>query len=149
MDEKLERDLSREGLTIAGSSKRIKAYAIDELLISMIVIAAFWDSLAHEDNIETVIQTINSLFWVVLGLKVIYQTLFVYLYGATIGKIVTRCMVVGYDDFSKPTLAASFMRANGRVVSEMIFYIGFIWAFLNEERQTWHDKLAKTLVLDV
>jgi len=149
MDEKLERDLSREGLNIAGSSKRIKAYAIDELLVSMIVIAAFWDSLAHEDNIETVIQTINSLFWVVLGLKVVYQTLFVYLYGATIGKILTRCMVVSYDDFSKPSLGVSFMRANGRVVSEMIFYIGFIWAFLNEERQTWHDKLAKTLVLDV
>lgn len=149
MDEKLERDLTREGLSIAGTSKRIKAYAIDELLITLIIIIAFWDSFANEEDIETVIRTINSLFWVVLGLKVIYQTLFVYLYGATIGKIVTRCMVVGYDDFAKPTLLASFMRANGRIASEMIFYIGFIWAFLNEERQTWHDKLAKTLVLDV
>jgi uncharacterized RDD family membrane protein YckC len=149
MNEKLERDLSREGLSIAANSKRVKAYVIDELLISLIVIAAFWNSLTNEESIEIVIQTINSLFFVILGLKVIYQTLFVYLYGATIGKIITRCTVAGYDDFSRPTLVASFMRANGRVVSEMIFYIGFIWAFLNEERQTWHDKLAKTLVLDV
>ncbi len=149
MDEKLERDLIREGLTIAGSAKRIKAYVIDEVLITLIIMAAFWENLAREENIEVVIQTINSLFFVVVGLKVVYHTLFVYLYGASLGKIITRCMVVAYDDFSKPTLMASFVRANGRIVSEMIFYIGFIWAFMNEERQTWHDKMARTLVLDV
>ena len=149
MDEKLERDLSREGLEIAGSSKRIKAYVIDEMLITLIVMVAFWENFAKEENIEVVIQTINSLFFVVIGLKVIYQTLFVYLYGATIGKIITKCMVVAYDDFSKPSLMASFIRANGRIVSEMIFYVGFIWAFMNQERQTWHDKMARTLVLDV
>ena len=148
MDEKLERDLIREGLSIAGSAKRIKAYVIDEVLITLIIMAAFWDNFAHEENIEVVIQTINSLFFVVMGLKVIYHTLFVYLYGASLGKIITRCMVVGYDDFSKPGLVASFIRANGRIVSEMIFYIGFIWALMNEERQTWHDKMARTLVLD-
>jgi uncharacterized RDD family membrane protein YckC len=149
MDEKLERDLVRGGLSIAGSAKRIKAYVIDEVLITMIIMAAFWDSLAREENIEVVIQTINSLFFVVIGLKVVYHTLFVYLYGASLGKIIARCIVVGYDDFAKPGFMASFIRANGRIVSEMIFYIGFIWAFMNEERQTWHDKMARTLVLDV
>ena len=149
MDEKLERDLIREGLSIAGSAKRIKAYVIDEVLITLIIMAAFWDSFAHEENIEVVIQTINSLFFVVIGLKVVYHTLFVYLYGASLGKIITRCIVVGYDDFSKPGFVAAFVRANGRIVSEMIFYIGFIWALMNEERQTWHDKMARTLVLDV
>jgi uncharacterized RDD family membrane protein YckC len=148
MDEKLERDLYRENLSIAPTSKRIKAYVIDEVLISLIVFAAFWDKLANEEDFLVVMETINSLFFVIIGLKIAYQTLFVHLYGATIGKIVTRTLVVAYDDFSKPTLMAAFMRATVRIFSEMFFYFGFAWAFFNDEKQTWHDKSARTLVID-
>lgn len=148
MDEKLERDLLREELTIAGNSKRIKAYVIDELLISLIVFIAFWERFSNEENIEVVIQTINSLFLVVIVLKIVYHTLFVYLYGATIGKIVAKCAVVSFDDFARPGLMSALARANMRIVSEMVFYFGFLWAFMNEEKQTWHDKIARTIVID-
>lgn len=148
MDDRLERDLSREGLVLTGGTRRTFAYLIDEVLISMIVLIAFWNDFSQQEDIRIVIETVNSFFWAVVGMKVMYQTLFVYLYGASLGKILTKCMVVSYDDFSRPTLQSALIRAVVRIVSEMVFYLGFIWAFMNPARQTWHDKMAKTLVID-
>lgn len=149
MDEKLERNLAREGLSIASSAKRIKAYVIDELLISLIIFVSFWGKFANEEDIIVIMETINSLFLVIIALKIAYHTMFVYMYGATIGKIATKTILVSYDDFSKPSFMAAFMRSVIRIFSEMLFYFGFIWAFFNDERQTWHDKSAKTIVIDV
>ncbi len=124
------------------------AYTIDEVLISLIVLVAFWGEFSTQEDVRVVIETVNSLFWAVIGMKVLYHTIFVYLYGATLGKIFTKCMVVSYDDFSRPTLQGSLVRAVVRIVSETVFYFGFIWAFLNPARQTWHDKMARTIVID-
>ena len=49
----------------------------------------------------------------------------------------------------KPSFMASLSRAMMRVVGEVCFYLGFAWAFGNEARQTWHDKIARTVVVDV
>jgi len=148
MNPKLERDLAREGLEIASSSKRVKAYVIDELLISLIIFASFWSKFANEEDIVVIMETINSLFLIIIALKVVYHTIFVYMYGATIGKIVTKIVLVSSDDFSKPSFMSALTRAVVRIFSEMFFYFGFVWAFFNDERQTWHDKSAKTIVID-
>ena len=39
----LEEKLSREGFTPSSFSKRVYAYTIDELLVSLIIFAAFFD----------------------------------------------------------------------------------------------------------
>nr|WP_238389205.1 RDD family protein [Campylobacter fetus] len=49
---------------------------------------------------------------------------------------------------SKPSLQASFLRAIVRVLSEWLFYLGFVWALSNQARQTWHDKLASVVKID-
>ncbi|NCD00327.1 MAG: RDD family protein, partial [Bacteroidia bacterium] len=33
-------------------------------------------------------------------------------------------------------------------ISESIFYLGFVWAALNPKRETWHDRVANTLVVN-
>ena len=40
------------------------------------------------------------------------------------------------------------IRAVMRVVSEILFYFGFVVAFFSPLKLTWHDKFAKTLVVD-
>ena len=35
----------------------------------------------------------------------------------------------------------------GYWLSAIICYLGFLWALFDANRQTWHDKLAKTLVI--
>lgn len=34
-------------------------------------------------------------------------------------------------------------------VSGAIFYIGYIWAFIDDKKRTWHDKICDTYVVDV
>ncbi|MEE8588637.1 MAG: RDD family protein [Sulfurimonadaceae bacterium] len=49
----------------------------------------------------------------------------------------------------KPIFGSAFNRGVFRIISEMIFYLGFIWAFYSKNRQSWHDKTARTLVVNV
>ena len=63
--------------------------------------------------------------------------------------MILKIEVIEERDFQTPSFLVSLNRAIGRVISEMLFYLGFAWAFLDPKRQTWHDKLAKTLVVNV
>ena len=35
----------------------------------------------------------------------------------------------------------------GQWVSAILCYLGFIWAMVDANRQGWHDKIARTLVI--
>ena len=147
--EKLQEDLIREDLHIASLKKRAFAYMIDELLITVIVFISVYDRLSViQDPLEAV-EFINSLFLAIVGLKVAYQTFFIYKFGATIGKILTKTLVLSKNSFDYPNILQSLIRAIGRVVSEMFFYVGFVVGLIDPFKRTFHDKMAKTIVVDV
>ena len=41
----------------------------------------------------------------------------------------------------------ALIRAVGYYVSGFVFGLGYIWALIDPEKRTWHDMLAKTLVV--
>ncbi len=147
--EKLENDLARENLTLAPLSKRLKAFIADEFLLSALVLVAFWDRINSAVSVTESIEIVNSLFMVIVLLKIAYQAIFTYMYGATLGKIWQKIIIVEIGDFYKPSLATAINRAIVRIFSEWFMYFGFAWAYLNEGKQTWHDKVGKTIVIDV
>lgn len=148
MSERIERDLVREGLTLATPAQRAKAFILDEVLISIVIFVAFWEQFAAAQSTTESLEVLNSLvMWVVL-IKIAYQTLFVAYYGATLGKLWQRIFVITQDGFAKPPFLAALARASMRVVSEWLFYFGFLWAWVNPYRQTWQDKIARTLVVN-
>jgi uncharacterized RDD family membrane protein YckC len=69
-------------------------------------------------------------------------------YGATLGKILMKIRVVTLSTAQRPLFATALNRAIFRVISEILFYLGFLWAMLDPTRQGWHDKTAKTLVVN-
>jgi len=69
-------------------------------------------------------------------------------YGASLGKIAMKIRVIEIETLQKPNVIVSLNRAIVRVISEMFFYLGFIWGMMDPSKQTWHDKSAKTLVVD-
>ncbi|MCF6173268.1 MAG: RDD family protein [Campylobacteraceae bacterium] len=77
-----------------------------------------------------------------------YQAFFVWAYGATPGKMLLKIRVISTVDLGNPNMIYSINRSLIRIVSESLFYIGFLWAFTNPKRETWHDKVAKTLVVN-
>lgn len=147
-NEELIEKFERENITLATLSKRGFAYAIDEILISVLFVFIYIDHIPENTTTEEMIGIINGLFAYVVLLKVIYQTFFVWMYGATLGRIAMKIRVISTEDLEKPSFLLSLSRASFRIISESIFYLGFVWAALNPKRETWHDRVANTLVVN-
>lgn len=148
MNEEIARLLERGELQLASIPKRALAFLIDELLLSALLMIILWEGFSSAESLEAMIALTNAYVLEYIGMKILYQTVFVMLYGATIGKIVMKIRIVEIATLSNPSFMSAFNRAVFRIISEMIFYLGFLWAMLDASRQTWHDKTARTLVVD-
>jgi len=137
-----------ENITLATIKQRAFAYTIDEVLISILFMIIFFGRVPQNASYEETLNLLNSLFSYVILLKIIYQTFFVWYYGATPGKMLIKIRVVSTIDLENPAIIYSLNRAIVRIVSESLFYIGFLWALTNPKRETWHDKVARTLVVN-
>ncbi|MEA2091895.1 MAG: RDD family protein [Campylobacterota bacterium] len=149
MNEEIENILHREGIVLASNKKRAMAFFIDEMLLSFLLVIALWDSFATAQTMEQMINITNTFVLEYMFMKIIYQAFFVMQYGASIGKIVMKIRVIEIKTMQTPSVISALNRAIFRVISELLFYLGFLWGLLNPERQTWHDKTARTLVVDV
>ena len=83
-----------------------------------------------------------------MAMKIIYQAFFVMQYGATLGKLAVKIKVIEIKTLNYPSVISSLNRAIFRVISEMLFYLGFLWGMMDKSRQSWHDKTARTLVVN-
>lgn len=147
-NEELIEKFERENITLAPLKKRALAYLIDEILVSLLFIFIYVDQIPDNATTEETITIINSLVFYVMVLKVVYQAFFVWMYGATLGRIAMKIKVISLGDLENPSLLFSLSRASFRIISESIFYLGFLWAVLNPKRETWHDKVSNTLVVN-
>ena len=149
MNEEIETIHHREGIILASNKKRAMAFFIDEMLLSFLLVIALWDSFASAVTMEQMINITNTFVLEYMLMKIIYQAFFVMQYGASIGKIIMKIRVIDVNSIQTPNVVVSLNRSIFRVISELFLYLGFLWGLLNPERQTWHDKTAKTLVVDV
>jgi len=149
LNEEIQRRLNREKITLATISRRGFAFFIDEFIVSILFYIIYANSFLNATSINVIIELVDMLFMQVILLKIIYQTFFVWMYGATPGKMLLKIKIVFIGDFEKPNLTYSFLRAVIRIFSEMIFYLGFLWAVFDSVNQAWHDKIAKTVVVNV
>lgn len=138
-----------ENLQLASIRSRTLAFVIDDFLVTFIIVFIYWSNLnSSGSDLASMLMVMNDFIWQVLILKFIYQTFFVWYYGATVGKIITKIRVVDYYHFGKVSIFTAMTRSILRIISEMFFYIGFIFAFFNDGRQTFHDKIGRTLVIN-
>ena len=125
------------------------AFFIDEMLLSFILILSLWDSFASAQTIEELIGVTNSFVLEYMAMKILYQAFFVMQYGATLGKLAMKIRVIEIHTLDNPNVLVALNRAIFRIISEILFYLGFLWAMFDPSRQAWHDKTAKTLVVNV
>lgn len=148
MDEKLDTLLERERLELASIRSRAAAFGIDELLLSTLMIIILWDVIIKAQTLEAMIAVTNNFLLEFMAIKIVYHTFFTMQYGASIGKIVMKIRVIELATLSNPGFLSAFNRSVFRVVSEVLFYMGFIWAMLDPYRRSWHDRSARTLVVN-
>ena len=97
------------------------------------------------ENITTIIL---PTYIVILLAEIAYYTYFHGHAGQTIGKMLCGLKVVNIQG-EVIGYRRAFLRWMGYVISSLIFYLGFFWIAIDQNRQGWHDKIAKTYVIKV
>ncbi len=141
---------------VASIGKRTTAYFIDDIVVSLFLFIIFYEQLSSiytqlqgSMDFMPMVNFLEQNTIVFILLRIIYQTFFVWQNGMTPGKMIVKIRVIDMNSGEKPSFQVAFLRASLRIVSDSIFYLGYIFAYFNPLVQTLHDKLAKTIVVDV
>ena len=133
---------------IASPWKRILAYFI-ELTVSWFT---FFMLLAWFSTATDAMTVLNRTLYAVMLMIFSYPiwvavTLFLIVrFGGTIGKLFTGIEIVDANKKYVSYAGAFFRNFVGYTVSSILF-LGFIWVFIDKNRQGWHDQIAGTYVV--
>jgi uncharacterized RDD family membrane protein YckC/cytoskeletal protein CcmA (bactofilin family) len=116
----------------AGFWIRIAASLIDVVLVGMLcgLLSSIWHHLG----------SVFPLWFAV------YSVALWALKGTTIGGIVCGLKLVRLDD-RKVDWTVAVVRGLGGFLSLAVAGLGFIWVALDDQRQSWHDKIAGTTIV--
>src|SRR5438128_10671365 len=69
--------------------------------------------------------------------------------GQTIGKRALGIRVYDYSRGGPIGYGRGVLRYIGKIISSTPCLLGFLWMLCDKEKQTWHDKIATTVVVPV
>lgn len=132
------------GVEFAGHGARLIAYIVDILIQGALSIVVF---------LVTLVATAVVLPLFILGLVgwfVITVAYFPYFWsktGQTPGMRMMGIKVVRDADGGPITQGQAILRLVGYWVAGFVFYLGYIWIFIDKRRRGWHDLIAGTVVI--
>jgi uncharacterized RDD family membrane protein YckC len=148
MQNDLEYRLFKEEQSLAPISKRTFAFLIDNLLLSFVIFVAVADKLPQDPSSKQLVEFSDTILLFIVFITIVYDMVFTKLYGATLGKMLVKIKVVDVEMLDTPSWFALFVRSSIKCFGGLFFYLGFVWAIFDPAKQGWHDKFAKTLVLN-
>ncbi len=136
---------------------RLLAFIIDMLLLNAIfLIVSFgidWSlsylfqsfGITDEDFSNIMIGSI--IYFVCVSIMFFYYVYFTHVYGKTLGKAVLGIKVVNKQG-KNPEISEVLKReVIGKILSSLLFGMGYIWALFDRNNQALHDKIARTYVI--
>jgi uncharacterized RDD family membrane protein YckC len=143
--------------SVASNGRRIWSFMIDDMVVNFFLMIIFYEPVSklmsgitevNEASVMVLNQFILDNIGVVLAVKVLYHAVLVWQSGMTLGKYLMKIKVLDLATGMPPGFIQAFWRASVRLVSEMFFYVGFLFAFFSSLHQTLHDKLSNCVVAD-
>lgn len=146
---------------LADNGKRFIAYLIDALPIMLVVFGIFYLFFGFDetldryfnrgDDIQPRIDFLRQRNWIrdISFLTWIAYCVFMESSArqGTWGKSAMGIIVVDASG-NRITLSRSFARNINKLLSLLVFSLGFIWILFDKNKQGWHDKLSKTYVVE-
>ena len=146
----------------AGFASRFMAYTVDLLVVIAtitivgITVDMFLRFFGLDELIDTLVTGQNVLgeglrFLTFLGsVAFISFSYFVLIWtftaGQSVGKLLIGLRIVPLDG-SKMGFGRSIIRYFAFLLSALILFIGLFWVLVSDNRQGWHDKIARTCVI--
>jgi len=118
----------------AGFGARLGAVLIDSIVVGVVLV---------------ILYLIDPILYVVIGLPInigYYIVLEGGPSGQTVGKKALGIRVVDFNTGGAIGFGRAFLRWIGRIPSS-IFLLGYLWMLWDPQKQTWHDKIATTVVV--
>ncbi|MEK7504271.1 MAG: RDD family protein [Patescibacteria group bacterium] len=134
-------------LTYASFWRRLGAILLDGLIISIIngLFGAIVGVIFGQTDTAS---WINQLLSMIVGIS--YYVYFIGNRGQTPGKMVLKIKVVKIGTEETVGYGGAFMReVVGKFLSGISLGLGYLWSIWDHDKQTWHDKIAKTVVVKV
>ena len=132
------------GVEFATPGSRLVAYIVDVLIQFGLTIALIF-----------VGAILLAIFWPLGVIAYLAGGLFLLLYfpyfwqksGQTPGMKLMEVKVVRDKDGGPIGWGSAILRLIGYYVSAAVFYIGYIWIFIDKRKRGWHDLIASTVVV--
>ncbi len=125
--------------------RRLAAALLDLLLLSLISSLVSWLIMFEYPDAEAIIDSASRLLllFAVPGTAALW-----WLFQGTPGKVLLGCRIVDAHDGGRPRLWQVLVRLLGYGLSALPLGLGFFWMIWDKRHQAWHDKLARTLVVE-
>jgi len=147
------------GIEFAPHGGRLVAYIIDSIIVSIVVVIIFTigafalgSGATVEGNRVTdissgsaIIATILFIVGFLVGL--LYFPFFWARGGQTPGMRPFGLRVVRDSDGAAIGWGTALLRLVGLVIAGAVFYLGYIWIFIDKRRRGWQDLIAGTIVV--
>ena len=132
------------GIQFASPGARLVGYIVD-LVIQFVVVVVLGISAIILGVIIPPLAFIPALL--IIAVSIGYFPYFWVQSGQTPGMSMMNIKVVRDDDGGPVTWGPAILRWVGFWVSTFVFYIGFIWIFIDKRRRGWMDLLGGTVVI--
>jgi uncharacterized RDD family membrane protein YckC len=126
----------------AGFWIRLGAYLLDSIIYGIVAVILIAVAAVVSD-----VLLVLAIIAVTLGSVAYYVVFEGGPSGATPGKRVCGIKVVDAETGGAIGYGRSFVRFLVRIVSGIPIYLGYFWMLWDPQKQTWHDKAAKCLVV--
>lgn len=127
----------------AGFLKRFLAVLIDGILIALVTAPLPGNTVTYGDGSA---YSSNPWVWPV---SAIYGVFMISKYGATLGKMAMKIRVQNMETGANLTIVEAILReVVGKFLSSLVIGLGYFWMLWDKDKQTWHDKIAKSVVVN-
>jgi uncharacterized RDD family membrane protein YckC len=128
---------------VASLEERRFAAAIDAacLLFAYGGFLALFGSLGGQFTLSKLSAAVYGVTFAIVYLQ--YFTLFTIFGGTTPGMMFRGLQVTSFTG-DPPTPRQTLLRSAGYIISAGTFFLGFFWAWWDEDALTWHDRLSHT-----
>ena len=142
----------------AGFWIRALAFSIDNMILNIIYVVFFITgglAVYFASDTQDWLMILDRALMLTIPYNIVMLTItigyFTYLHGSTgqtIGKMVCQLKVV-QENGEPLSYGKSFLRWVGYLVSAVVLNIGFLWVAFDKNKQGWHDKIARTYVIEL